>query len=300
LHPCAKLGYLQYAAGGTPAPPGSVDQAPIGAAAGGIRVIASESKVSRNYAILNILFFKIRHPMALQEQIVEYRDGATLLQGFFCHDVARPGPLPAVIIAPTARGRDEFCAQKARRLAWQGYAAFVLDMYGQGRNVIAAAEARALMAPLMQDRQALARRMDAAVSTVKALPQVDARRVAAMGYCFGGLCVLDLARSGADVRGVASFHGMLTPNGLAAKKITAAILVLHGREDRLAPVQDVVAAEQEFTAAGADWQIHVYGHAKHAFTNREATDATSDFLYEEKADRRSWKTLQNFLGEVLR
>lgn len=238
--------------------------------------------------------------MPIQEQVVEYRDGTAVLQGFFCYDASRPGPLPAVIIAPTARGRDEFCAQKARRLAWQGYAAFVLDMYGNGQNVTGVAEARALMTPLLQDREALARRIGAAVAAVRGMPQVDARRLAAMGYCFGGLCVLDLARSGADVRGVASFHGMLTPNGLAAKKITAAVLVLHGHEDKLAPVADVVAAEQEFTAAGVDWQIHVYGHARHAFTNREANDPASDFLYEEKADRRSWKTLQNFLGEVLR
>jgi dienelactone hydrolase len=238
--------------------------------------------------------------MAIQERLIEYRDGETVLQAFFCCDTDRPGPLPAVLIAPTARGRDEFCAQRARRLAWQGYAAFVLDMYGGGRNVTGFEDARALMTPFLQDRGALARRINAALGTVRSLAEVDAHRVAAVGYCFGGLCVLDLARSGADVRGVASFHGMLIPNGLPAAKIKASILVLHGHDDTLAPVTDVVAAEEEFTQAGVDWQIHVYGHARHAFTNSGATDAASNFLYDQKADRRSWRALQNFLGEVLR
>src|SRR4051812_5958137 len=104
--------------------------------------------------------------MSLNEQMVDYRDGATQLQGFFCYDSARPGPLPAVLIAPSARGRDDFCAKKARRLAWQGYAAFALDMYGNGHNVSTVEDARALMPPFLQARAALARRMNAAVTAV--------------------------------------------------------------------------------------------------------------------------------------
>lgn len=181
--------------------------------------------------------------MALKEQLIEYQDGATRLQGFFCHDDSFAGPAPAVLISHTWAGRDEFVERKARRLAWHGYATFALDMYGEGRRGTNDQENQALMMPLVSDRALLARRINAALTTVKGLPQVDAKRVAAMGFCFGGLCVLDLARSGAEVRGVASFHGMLTPNGLPPQKIKASILVLHGHEDSLAPVADVVAAD---------------------------------------------------------
>lgn len=239
--------------------------------------------------------------MAIREQLIEYRDGVALLEGFFCHDESRPGPLPAVLINHAWCGRDEFVERKARRLAWHGFATFALDMYGKGKRGLSAEENRALMGPLMQDRALLSRRINAALAAVKSLPQVDARRVAAMGFCFGGLCVLDLARSGADLRGVVSFHGLLKPTGLPpSAKISAKILILHGYDDPFAPPEEVLAIAKEFTQAGADWQLHAYGNTLHSFTDHDVNDRTGGRAYDDTADRRSWHTLVQFLDEVLR
>ena len=238
--------------------------------------------------------------MAIVEQAVEYHDGEALLEGLLFRDDARPGPLPAVLIAHAWAGRDEFVARKARRLAWHGYAAFCLDMYGKGVRGSNPAENTALMMPFMKDRVLLARRMQAALATLRAQPGIDRGRIAAMGFCFGGLCVLDLARSGADVRGVVSFHGLLKPSGLPARPVTAKVLALHGYDDPMAPPEEVVAFGREFTAANADWQLHAYGNTVHAFTNPEATDGQGGLLYSDRADRRSWHSLMQFLDEVLR
>lgn len=238
--------------------------------------------------------------MAIRERLVEYKDGEAVLEGFFCWDEARPGPLPAVVICHAWAGRDAFVEGKARRLAAHGYAAFALDVYGKGRRGATREECSALMSPFVHDRALLARRLEAALGAVRALAEVDGRRVAAMGFCFGGLCVLDLARNGADLRGVASFHGLLKPRPQPSAAIRAKVLVLHGHDDPMVPVEDVVAFEREMSKAGADWQLHVYGRAMHAFTNPEANDPGFGTVYEENADRRSWKTLIGFLEEVLR
>jgi dienelactone hydrolase len=238
--------------------------------------------------------------MAIRERLVEYRDGDAVLEGFFCHDDSRPGPLPGLLIAHEWAGRGEFVERKARRLAWHGYAVFALDMFGKGKRGTTTEECSALISPFVQDRSLLARRMTQALSTARSLPEIDGRRVAAMGFCFGGMCVLDLARSGADVRGVASLHGLLKPTGLPARKIGSKVLILHGYEDPMAPPEDVLAIAKELTSAGADWQLHAYGNTRHAFTNPQANDAALGLKYDEAADRRSWQALLQFLDEVLR
>lgn len=238
--------------------------------------------------------------MTIREETIQYRDGNVNCHGVFCYDSARSGPLPAVLISHAWGGRDEFVVRKAKRLAWHGYAAFALDMYGNGRRGKTTEECQALIAPFMADRNVLAQRIGAALTTVRGLPQVDAKRVAAMGFCFGGLCVLDLARSGADVRGVASFHGLLGASGLPSKPITSKVLVMHGYDDPMAPPEQVLALAKELTAANADWQLHAYGKTVHAFTNPEANNPAFGTVYNADADRRSWKTLMTFLEEVLR
>jgi dienelactone hydrolase len=236
----------------------------------------------------------------MREQYIEYRDGETLLEGFLCYDESQPGPRPAVLITHAWGGRDEFVERKARRLAWQGYACFALDNYGKGKRGTTPEECSALMMPFMNDRAALRKRLLAGLTTVKALPIVDARRVAVMGFCFGGLCALDFARADADVRGVVSFHGMLKSSGLTEPKIRARVLMLHGYDDPLAPPEDVLAVAREFTAAGADWQLHAYGQTVHAFTNPVANNRAGGMQYDETADRRSWHALEEFLSEVLK
>jgi dienelactone hydrolase len=239
--------------------------------------------------------------MPVREQLVEYRCGDTLLEGFLCYDEGLPGPLPAVLISHAWGGRDQFVEKKAHRLASHGYATFALDMYGKGKRGSTPEENQALMMPFVQDRALLARRINSALTAVRKLPQVDARRVAAMGFCFGGMCVLDLARSGADVRGVVSFHGLLKPNGLPpAPSIPAKVLMLHGYDDPLAPPEDVLAIATEFTKARVDWQLHAYGGTMHSFTNPAANNPAGGMVYNDKAQRRSWHALMEFLDEVLR
>lgn len=236
----------------------------------------------------------------MREQPIEYRDGEALLEGFLCYDESQPGPRPAVLINHAWGGRDEFVERKARRLAWQGYVCFALDNYGKGKRGTTPEESSALMTPFMNDRAMLRKRLLSGLMAAKAMPIVDAGRIAVMGFCFGGLCALDFARADADVRGVVSFHGLLKPSGLTEPKIRARVLMLHGYDDPLAPPDDVLAVAKEFTAAGADWQLHAYGQTVHAFTNPAANNRAGGMQYDEAADRRSWHALEEFLSEVLK
>ncbi|HEV7608345.1 MAG TPA: dienelactone hydrolase family protein [Steroidobacteraceae bacterium] len=236
----------------------------------------------------------------MREQYIEYRDGETLLEGFLCYDEAHPGPRPAVLIAHAAGGRGDFVERKARRLAWQGYACFALDNYGKGKRGATPEENAALMKPFMNDRKMLLGRLRAGLETASSMPIIDSRRIAIMGFCFGGLCALDLARSNADIRGAVSFHGLLKPSGLTEPKIRAKVLMMHGYDDPLAPPEDVLAVAREFTDAGADWQLHAYGHTVHAFTNPAAHNRAGGLQYDEAADRRSWHALEEFLAETLK
>jgi dienelactone hydrolase len=236
----------------------------------------------------------------MREQYIEYRDGESLLEGFLCYDEALPGPRPAVLICHAWRGRDDFVERKARRLAWQGYACFALDNFGKGKRGTTPEECSALMDPLMKDRRLLLKRLQAGLTTARAMPIIDSQRIVIMGFCFGGLCALDLARSNADIRGAVSFHGMLSPSGFTEPKVRAKVLMLHGYDDPLAPPEDMLAVAREFTAAGADWQLHAYGHTAHAFTNPQAQSRDSGMQYDESADRRSWHALEEFLGEALK
>jgi dienelactone hydrolase len=239
--------------------------------------------------------------MPTQLQNIDYQDGDTRCKGLLAFDEQRNGPLPGILISHAWGGRDEFVARKARELARLGYAAFALDMYGNGKLGHSVEENSALMNPFVSDRALLSRRINAALTAMRALPQVDARRIGAMGYCFGGMCVLDLARSGAEVRGVVSLHGLLQqPGNVRTRTIKAKVLALHGHDDPLVPVADVVAFQQEMTDAKVDWQVHVYGGTKHAFTNPDVTDPNAPTLYNDAADRRSGKALLDFFEEVLR
>jgi dienelactone hydrolase len=231
---------------------------------------------------------------------IDYRDGDTVCKGFVAYDDTQASPQPAVLISHMAGGREEFVESRARDLAALGYVGFALDMYGENRRGATLEEGRALMKPLLDDRALLARRINAALTAVRGLPQVDPQRVAALGYCFGGLCVLDLARSGADVRGVVSMHGLLKPSPLPKQRIVAKILVLHGHDDPLAPPEDVSAFQAEMTAAGVDWQMHIYGGTQHAFTNPKANNPAAGLIYNPVADHRAWTSLVAFLAEVLR
>ncbi|MEA3036626.1 MAG: hypothetical protein QOH04_2398 [Sphingomonadales bacterium] len=210
------------------------------------------------------------------------------------------GPRATILIFPTIMGRSDLELGFARRLVGLGYAAIVADLYGREHIGKPREECRALMMGLLGDRPLLQERLLTMLGAVRALPEVDASRVAAIGYCFGGLCVLDLARTGADLRGVASFHGLFTPPGnRGGTAIKAKVIAFHGWDDPMAPPAAVEALGAELTRAGADWQIHAYGGVMHGFTNPAANDPERGLAYSASADRRSWAALEAFLAEVL-
>lgn len=236
--------------------------------------------------------------MTIQTRLVDYQDQDTALEAFMAWDDAVSGPRPAVAVAHTWAGRSAFEEGKAVELAEQGYVGFALDMYGRGVRGSSPEENTALMAPLMEDRAGLQRRIKTAIVTLRQQAEVDPARVAASGYCFGGLCVLDLARSGSDVCGVVSLHGLFTPPGnTAGIPISARVLCLHGYDDPMARPQSVLELAGELSAAGADWQVHAYGNTVHAFTNPQANNAAMGTLYNPTADRRSRAAMLNFLEE---
>ena len=237
--------------------------------------------------------------MAIVSNTVAYLDGDVLLEAFFAFDDALTGRRPTVLINHTWAGRDEFVAGKAKKLAELGYVGFAVDMYGKGVLGTNPDECMKLMQPFMADRAMLQQRMKAALAAVKLMPWVDDSKIAAIGFCFGGLCSLDLARTGVDIKGVVSFHGLLVPPGnTQGNAVKAKILALHGRDDPMVPDEQVLDFEQEMTDAGADWQLCSYGNTMHGFTNPLANDPIFGAVYQPDADRRSWIAMQNFLAEI--
>jgi len=237
--------------------------------------------------------------MAIVSNTVAYMDGDVVLEAFFAFDDSLSGRRPAVLINHTWVGRDDFVAEKAKKLAALGYVGFAVDMYGKGVLGSDREENMRLMQPFMTDRAMLQQRMKAALAAVKLMPWVDDSKIASIGFCFGGLCSLDLARTGIDIKGAVSFHGLLdAPGNTQGNAITAKVLVLHGRDDPMNPAEQVLAFEQEMTEADADWQLHTYGHTMHAFTNPLANDPAFGTVYQPFADRRSWIAMQNFLAEI--
>lgn len=237
--------------------------------------------------------------MAIQTKQIEYRDGDILLEAYMAYDDSSSDQRPGVLISHAWGGRGELEEGKAERLAQLGYVGFALDLYGKGVKGSDPKQNQALMQPLLDDREMLQRRMQLALGIIRKQKEVDSERVAAIGYCFGGLCVLDLARTGADIRGAASFHGLFSaPGNTGENKISAKVLVMHGWDDPMATPDQVLSLADELTSMSADWQIHAYGNTMHAFTNPAADNAEMGTVYSDDADRRSWQSLQLFLAEI--
>jgi dienelactone hydrolase len=232
-------------------------------------------------------------------KLVEYYDGNTVLEGLLAYDAGQTGKRPAVLVAHNWTGRDTIACDTARRITELGYIGFALDMFGKGVLGNTTEEKQNLIKPFIENRAALERRMQAALETVKAEPLVDVAKVAAFGYCFGGLCVLDLARSGAKLNGVVSFHGLLNPPPTPQTgPIHTKILVLHGYDDPMVVPGQVMAFADDMTRAKADWQIHMYGHVRHGFTNVQSNDPAMGLIYDAKAEQRSWIAASDFLREI--
>jgi dienelactone hydrolase len=235
----------------------------------------------------------------LQTSKIEYVDKNIALEGYCALDTSKPGKKPAVLVVHDWSGRNDFACQKAEQLAELGYVGFALDMYGNGQVGKTNEEKKALMMPLIENRALLRDRILAAYQALLSLDVVNTARVAVIGYCFGGLCALDLARSGAEIRGAVSFHGQLkAPQDLPNKKMKAKVLVLHGYDDPGVPPAAVTDFATEMTQAEVDWQVHLYGNTQHAFTNPTAHDAQLGLMYSATADKRSWISAREFLAEI--
>jgi len=231
-----------------------------------------------------------------------YMDGAQELEGYLAYPSApAKGARPVVLVAHAWGGQDDFARAKADMLAGLGYIGFAIDVYGKGRRGSTAEENSKLMTPWVQDRGALRTRLLAAVSTARAVAGGDPERIAAIGFCFGGLCVLDLARANAPgLRAAVAFHALFMPPALGAQPpIKAKVLALHGYDDPMATPEAMVGLANEMTAAKADWQVVAYGATGHAFTNPHAHDHANGMFYREVIATRAFKAMENLLAEAL-
>lgn len=214
-------------------------------------------------------------------------------------DDAAAGPVPGILLVPNVLGTKEADFLYAERVAALGYAVLVADVFGQGKRTTREdPDAGRYMNELNADRALLRDRMLSGHALLKDMPAVDAARTAAIGFCFGGKCVLDLARAGADIAGGVSFHGVYEAPPFPNATITAKLLVCHGWEDPIAPPEATVGLAKELTEAGCDWQIHAYGHTGHAFTDESVHMPEKGLAYSADADRRSFRAMVNFLDEL--
>jgi dienelactone hydrolase len=232
---------------------------------------------------------------------VEYRAGDAVLEGLVSYDTAGPKQKPGVLIAHDWMGVGPYVRMRAEQLAALGYVAFAADVYGKEARPANAKEAGALAGKFKADRPLTRARMTAALAELRKQPNLLPGKVAAIGYCFGGMAALELARSGADLSGVVSFHGALdSPTPADGKKIKGKVLILHGADDPFVPPAQVQALEEELRAGGVDWQLIKYSGAVHAFTQQGAgNDNSKGAAYNAVADRRSWEAMKAFFAEVL-
>ncbi len=236
---------------------------------------------------------------SLKTETIEYKQGDTALEGYLAYDDSIQGKAPGVVVVHDWMGNSEFSKKKADDLAKLGYVAFAADIYGKGVRPKDRTEAAAQAGAYKKDRPLLRARVQAALAELLKRPNVDATKIGAIGFCFGGTTVLELARSGADVAGVVSFHGGLdSPTPDDAKNIKGKVLVLHGADDKFVN-PDVPAFQEEMRKGNVDWQFISYGGAVHSFANPKAgNDNSTGSAYNEKADKRSWQAMKDFFAEI--
>ena len=233
-------------------------------------------------------------------KVVEYRQGNAVLEGYLAYDDSKAEKRPGVLVVHEWTGLGPYVQKRVQQLAGMGYVAFGADIYGKGIRPDNPKDAAAISGTYKADRQLMRDRVLAGLAELRRQPQVDPGRLAAIGYCFGGTTVLELARSGADVRGVVSFHGGLdTTMPAPAAQVRAKVLVLHGADDPFESPAQVTAFQDEMRKAGADWQMVYYSGTVHSFTNPEAgNDPKKGAAYNERADRRSWEAMKLFFAEL--
>jgi dienelactone hydrolase len=236
----------------------------------------------------------------MKTETVEYKDGDVTLRGYLAFDEKKQGKRPGVLVMPEAFGLGEHAKKRAERLADLGYVAFAGDPYGNGIELANLQEAMKHAGPLFAEPAKLRKRGRAALDYLASTPHADAGRLASIGFCMGGTFSLELARDGAPLRGIVSFHGGLqTQRPAEAGKVKAKILVCTGADDTLIPVEQVNAFEAEMIKAGADWQVITYGGAKHSFTNPNSDSLGMPGIgYHKSTDVRSWRAMTDFFEEI--
>lgn len=238
----------------------------------------------------------------IHTETVEYMQGDSLLEGFLAYDDSITGKRPGVVVVHEWWGLNNFIKDRAEALANLGYVAFAVDIYGKGVRAKTAEEAGKLAGIYRSDRKLLRARANAGLEVLKKYPITDTRNIAAIGFCFGGGTVLEMARGGTDISGVVSFHGNLdNPNPADAKNIKTKVLVLHGGEDPFVKPEQVNAFWDEMRKTDADWQINIYSGAVHSFMNPDSgSDKSKGVAYNEKVATRAWNAMKMFFAEIFR
>lgn len=242
----------------------------------------------------------------MHTESVDYSSGDVNLTGYLAYDDRIKGPRPAVIIAHDWKGLGEFSKDKAEQLAKYGYLALAADVYGDGVVAASAEQAAMLMKPLFENRKLLRERIVAAYKYLKAHSLCNQDRMAAIGFCFGGLTIIELFRCGLHLRGIVSFHGiygnqvgeMIAKTEPNSKTLHGSVLVLQGYEDPFLPSEDVAKFQKELNDAGVDWQMHIFGRTAHSFTNPLAKDFENGMYFQPASSRRAWQMMHLFLEEI--
>jgi dienelactone hydrolase len=240
---------------------------------------------------------------AIKGEEVEYKAGSTVHKGYLVYDDAVTGKRPGVLVVHEWWGHNEHARHSARKLAEAGYVALALDMYGDGKRADHPDQAGKFAGEVGKNLPLMKSRFGAGMKLLRKQAQVDGKRVAAIGYCFGGSVVLQMAREGENLRGVASFHGGLaTEHPAKPGKVKARVLVLNGADDLMVPAEQIAAFKKEMESARADYKFVNYPGAKHSFTNPDADANGAKFnlplAYNAQADQESWAELQSFLKDV--
>ena len=252
-------------------------------------------------AILSGVLLAMNSFAALHTETIEYKQGDTTCEGYLAYDDSVKGPRPGVLVVHDWMGMGDYARMRADMLAKLGYVAFAADIYGKGVRPKDSKEAGGLAGKYKGDRVLLRARANAALDTLEKQAQCDPKHVAAIGYCFGGTTVLELARSGADINGIVTFHGGLDTPTRDAKNIKCKVLICHGADDPYVPAADVVALQDELRTAKIDWQMIFYSGAVHSFTRPDAgSDNSKGAAYNEKADKRSWEAMKDFFAEIFK
>jgi dienelactone hydrolase len=236
---------------------------------------------------------------AIQSKTIDYQQGGATLEGVLVWDDAVSGPRPGVLVVHQWLGITDYEKRRATMLAQLGYTAFCADIYGKDARPKSVADAGPLAGKFKSDRTLLRERAKAGLEQLKQSDLVDPKRVAAIGYCFGGTTVLELARSGADLSGIVSFHGGLdSPAPADGRNIKCPVLICHGADDPFEKPEDLAAFEKEMRDAQVDWRLIKYGGAVHSFTQPDPGFVNAGARYNEKADKRSWQDMKLFFAEI--